>query len=71
MTQEIGLTQTQIEAAAQVAADTLTNKQIADRLGISARTLDRWKHLPAFQRQVQALSEAFLQKMRRHYLADI
>lgn len=71
MTQEIGLTQAQMMAAAQVAADTLTNKEIADSLGISPRTLDRWKHLPAFQAQLQSLSEVYWQEVLQEVDDDV
>jgi FixJ family two-component response regulator len=71
MTQENQLTQAQMDAAEKVAADYLTNKEIADSLGISPRTLDRWKHLPAFQAHVKALSDAFWRERKKHYLADM
>jgi FixJ family two-component response regulator len=41
MKQENQLTLTQVKAAAKVAADLLTNKEIATSLGISERSLER------------------------------
>jgi FixJ family two-component response regulator len=71
MKQENQLTHAQMDAAQKVAADIMTNKEIADSLGISSRTIDRWKHLPAFQAQVKALNDAFSEQLRRRYLADL
>jgi FixJ family two-component response regulator len=51
------LTTKQMEAAAKVATDLLTNKEIAASLAISERTLDRWKHLPAFQAYLHLLRQ--------------
>jgi FixJ family two-component response regulator len=71
MTQENPLTHAQMDAAEKVASDYMTNREIADSLGISPRTLDRWKHLPAFQAQVRALGEAFSKEMRKRHLDNL
>jgi len=71
MGQEKPLTQAQMDAAKKVASDYMTNKEIADSLGISSRTLDRWKHLPAFDAEVNALREAFSKQMRKRFLDDL
>jgi FixJ family two-component response regulator len=71
MKQENQLTLPQMKAAAKVAADILTNKEIATSLGISERTLDRWKHLPAFQAQLKALRDAHHQQVKKRYVIDM
>jgi FixJ family two-component response regulator len=71
MKQENQLTLNQMKAAAKVAADILTNKEIAASLSISERTLDRWKHLPAFQAQLKALRDAHNQHVRKRYVVDM
>jgi uncharacterized protein YjcR len=71
MKPENQLTHAQMDAAQKVAADIMTNKEIADSLGISSQTIDRWKHLPAFQAQVEALNDAFSEQLRRRHLADL
>jgi FixJ family two-component response regulator len=71
MKQENQLTPKQMKAVAKVAADLLTNKEIATSLGISERTLDRWKHLPAFQAQLKALRDAHQQQVKKRYVVDM
>jgi hypothetical protein len=71
MKQENQLTPKQMKAAAKVAADILTNQEIAASLGITVRTLSRWKHLPAFQAQLKALRDAHHQHVRKRYVVDM
>ena len=59
-----------IEAAALVAEDRLTDEQIAEQIGISRRTLARWKREPEFQELVQQAQEAFRQKVLTTGIAD-
>jgi FixJ family two-component response regulator len=71
MRPENQLTLNQMKAAAKVAADILTNKEIATSLGITVRTLSRWKHLPAFQAQLKALRDAHQQQVKKRYVVDM
>jgi hypothetical protein len=69
MKQENQLTPKQMEAAAKVAADLLTDQEIVDSLGIGARTLYRWKNLPAFQAQLKAFRDAHHKQVMKRYLS--
>jgi predicted DNA-binding protein (UPF0251 family) len=60
MTQNVAqptLSAKQLEAAALVAVDELTNEEIAERVGVARRTLDRWKLLDHFDAAVQRAIE--------------
>lgn len=52
-------TQTREQAAALVAADELSDEQMAERLGITRRTLTRWRDVPEFQARVAEHVAAF------------
>jgi hypothetical protein len=70
MKQENQLTPKQMKAAASVAIDLLTDQEIADSLSITARTLYRWKNLPAFQAQIKAFRDAHHKQVMKRYLSD-
>ena len=58
------------ELAAQlVAADELTNDQIADRCGVSRPALQKWKARPEFMARVDEHLEAYRQAVLRHGVA--
>src|SRR5579864_8431511 len=64
------LSEKQIVATLLVAQDRLPNKQIADRCGISERTLDNWKTKPLFKRAVEDHLNAWMQQIHRKGIAD-
>lgn len=47
------------QAAALLAADRLTDAEIAAQLRISRRTLARWKHLPGVQQAISDLLDSY------------
>lgn len=57
------------EAAVLLAADEITNDQIADQCGISVRTLYRIQRHPEFQERVAEHVAAFQAAMLRHSIA--
>ena len=58
------------ELAAQlVAADDLTNDQIAERCGVSRPALQKWKTRPEFMARVDEHLEAYRQAVLRHGVA--
>src|SRR5918997_1583462 len=58
------------ELAAQlVAADALTNDQIADRCGVSRPALQKWKARPEFRARVDEHLEAYRQAVLRRGVA--
>jgi hypothetical protein len=63
------LTEKQELAANLVSEDRLTDEQIAEELGIDRRTLTRWKDIPEFSARVQAISEAFAQRVMSRGIA--
>lgn len=52
-----------LKAAKLVSEDTLTNEEIAEKLEIERRTLDRWKAHPDFKVEVQRIVEETRQKL--------
>ncbi len=56
-------------AAGLVAGDELTNAEIAERVGVSRATLDRWKAHPDFKARVDEHLEAYRQAVLRHGVA--
>jgi hypothetical protein len=59
------------EAAALLAADRLTNDQIAEQLGLHRATLARWKQHPEFMARIDELVEAFKKTVRRRGIAQL
>jgi len=66
----MALTGQQLEATLLVAQDKLTNKKIAEKLGIAERTLDYWKADPEFKRAVQDHLEAWMANLYAKGIAD-
>lgn len=61
-----------LERAAQlVASDYLIDERISAEVGISRRTLARWKHDATFQARVAAIREAYRAQLRAEGLAKI
>lgn len=58
------------EAALLVAADELTNEQIADQLAITDRTLLRWKLEPAFKERVAEHVAAWRAEIRKRGITE-
>ena len=48
------MTEKKLRAALLIAEGRLANAEIAERVGVSARTVDRWKLLPAVQHKIAA-----------------
>jgi hypothetical protein len=59
----------QVQAALLVAEDELTDQQIADRLDVSQRTLERWKLKPEFQTAVKAHIDRLQTELSRYSIA--
>jgi hypothetical protein len=57
------------KAAQLVAEDACTDNKIAELVGVSKRTLERWKRDNAFKTRVDAISEAFAERALKHRLA--
>lgn len=56
-------------AAALVAADEIPDREIAARVGVVERTLERWKLAPEFRQRVDAHIRAFKDRVRRRGIA--
>lgn len=59
------------EAAELVARDDLTDQQIADRIGVTKRTLERWKRDLVFASRVRLLTAEFRVRVRERGIAVI
>lgn len=59
------------DAAALVAADDLTDQAIADAVGVTKRSLERWKQFPEFSERVASLVEAWHTAVRNRGIAVI
>jgi len=60
------------EAAAElVAAGELTIAEIAKRVGVSEKTIDRWKKRPEFQARVEGITANFRERLMAEMLAEI
>jgi helix-turn-helix protein len=60
------------EAAAElVAAGELTIAEIAKRVGVSEKTIDRWKKRPEFQARVNGITANFRERLMAEMLAEI
>lgn len=57
-------------AASLVASDYLSDKEIARAVGITERTLERWKTQPAFRDRVASLIDAFRRSVEGKTIAD-
>ena len=57
-------------ASLLVAQDKLTNKEIAEKVGIAPRTLDNWKCEPEFKEAVQAHLNAWMERIQNKGIAD-
>src|SRR5438046_2412904 len=57
-------------AATFVAEDRLSNRRIAEKLGISERTLDYWIRDPAFKARVADRVATFAERVKTHGIAD-
>lgn len=66
-----GWTAIRIEAAILVAEDRLTNAEIAQRCGISEKTLSTWKKHPDFVSQVDELLAELQERARKRGLARL
>lgn len=60
----------QERAAELVADDEHSDVEIAKIVGVTRRTLARWKKTPAFSAAVQELRESFRERMLQHGFAD-
>src|SRR6185312_14659207 len=58
-------------AALFVAADEITDEEIARNVGVTKRTLERWKQVPEFRERVNELVEAFRARVREHGIAQL
>jgi hypothetical protein len=56
-------------AAALLAADEMTDLEIAEEIGVARRTLSTWKDHPEFARRVRDLALAIGQELTRHAIA--
>lgn len=63
-------TRKRARAAQLVADDRLTDEQIAAELGISSKTVQRWRAEPAFAAQVEAIVDATRQALIRRGIAE-
>lgn len=59
------------EAAQLVAEDRLTNEQIAQKVGVSRRTVDTWKTHPEFQQRVNSHVLEFRETVRKRGVAIV
>ncbi len=64
------MTGKKLQAIALVAADKLSNAQIAAKVGVSPRTLDNWKADPEFKAEVERLLNAWHQQVFEKGIAD-
>lgn len=64
------LTWKKIEADKHIVDDSLTDTQIAESVGVSQRTLERWKKIPAFQAFVSEQREAYRNAVLSEGIAD-
>lgn len=60
----------QERAALLVAADELTDEQIAARIGVTKGTLERWKRDPAFRERVREHRRLWRDEITREGIAD-
>lgn len=58
------------EAALLVAEDALTDQQIARKVGVTQRTLERWKSLPAFKTRVASLVQKIRESVEARGIAN-
>jgi transcriptional regulator with XRE-family HTH domain len=70
MSPDAGLTPVQIQAAVLVAQDKLSNEKIAEKCGISKRTLQLWKQDKAFSSEVKKHRDAWSAKVLSRGIAD-
>jgi len=54
-----------------VAAGELTIAEIAKRVGVSEKTIDRWKRRPEFQARVDGITANFRERLMAEMLAEI
>ena len=59
-----------LHAAQLIASDTLTDEKIARQVGISRRTLARWKKAPDVRASVRAILQAHAQWWRAQWEAE-
>lgn len=64
------MTAQQIEAANLVAEDRIPDRKIAETVGIGARTLQYWKRLPDFVREVEQVRQEWRERVRRRGVAS-
>jgi DNA-binding CsgD family transcriptional regulator len=64
------MTERQIHAAALVAQDRLSNPKIAQKIGISVRTLLTWKKRSDFKREVERQSKVIARAASESLIAD-
>jgi hypothetical protein len=67
----VRLTARRVKAAQLVAEDTLTDEQIAAKVGITKRQLERWKRQPAFAELVTTTAEAMAAEIRGKGLVEL
>lgn len=60
---------TRHEAARLIAEDELSIKDIAEKLGVSARSINRWKRDSVFAAQVQQIVDEYKDRALKHGLA--
>lgn len=63
------LSDKQLQAAALVADDRLTNERIADRVGVTRKTIERWKSSEPFATHVKAIVQAARAEAMQHGIA--
>jgi hypothetical protein len=60
-----------VKAARLVAEDALTDEQIAAKVGISERQLERWKRQPAFSELVPEIADKLAAAIRGKGLVEL
>lgn len=69
MSQEIAFSAKQERAIVLVAEDELSDDDIARQVGVSRRTLARWKDLPEFQARVRAHVDELGRTLSKYHIA--
>jgi hypothetical protein len=65
------LTARRVKAAQMVAEDALTDEQIAQKIGVTNRCLEKWKRQPAFSELVTEIAEQLAAEIRGKGLVEL
>jgi hypothetical protein len=71
MTQAFSWNNVRERAAERLAVGGLSDRQIAEEIGVGLRTLRRWKSEPEFQMRIASIVAAFREKALEFGIADI